>query len=63
METRFVIAVFCTFLGLSSVGAAPLGTAFTYQGRLHQSGQPAAGSYDLRFSLFDAESGGKSGGQ
>ncbi len=34
------------------------GTAFTYQGRLDSSGAPANGSYDLRFTLHDAASGG-----
>ena len=37
-----------------SVGAAPLGTAFTYQGRLTDGGGPATGNYDLRFALYDA---------
>ncbi len=32
-------------------------TAFTYQGRLNDSGQPANGSYDLVFSLFPASTG------
>ena len=44
----------------SSVGdlvAAPVGTAFTYQGRLKSAGQPANGNYDLRFALYDASSG------
>src|ERR1019366_6267064 len=44
----------------SSVGdlvAAPVGTAFTYQGRLKSAGQPANGNYDLRFALYDAASG------
>jgi hypothetical protein len=36
----------------------PLGTAFTYQGRLTDAGAPPTGSYDLRFALFDAESAG-----
>lgn len=36
----------------------PVSTAFTYQGRLADSGAPANGAYDLRFSLFDAASGG-----
>jgi len=35
-----------------------LGTAFTYQGRLMDGGGAAEGSYDLRFALFDAASGG-----
>ena len=34
------------------------GTAFTYQGRLGDTGQPANGTYDLTFSLFYASSGG-----
>lgn len=34
--------------------ASPLGTAFTYQGRLSEVGNPANGNYDLRFALFDA---------
>ena len=33
-------------------------TAFTYQGKLVDSGNPANGSYDLQFKLFDALSGG-----
>lgn len=44
--------------------AAPLssafaqGTAFTYQGRLNAGGNVANGSYDLRFAVCDAASGG-----
>jgi hypothetical protein len=34
------------------------GTAFTYQGDLMDGANPANGSYDLRFSLFNASSGG-----
>lgn len=34
------------------------GTAFTYQGRLTDSGNPANGSYDLQFALFDSLNGG-----
>jgi len=37
--------------------AAPLGTAFTYQGRLNDGGNPANGSYDLEFTLYDADIG------
>ena len=33
--------------------AAPLGTAFTYQGRLIDANQPADGWYDFKFKLFD----------
>lgn len=38
--------------------AAPLGTAFTYQGRLQDANSPAQGAYDFQFRLFNAESGG-----
>ncbi len=38
--------------------AAPVGTAFSYQGRLVDGGNPANGPYDLRFTLYDAVSGG-----
>ena len=34
-------------------GAEPMGTAFTYQGRLTEDEIPADGLYDLQFSLFD----------
>jgi len=33
-------------------------TAFTYQGKLTDAGNPANGNYDLQFKLFDALSGG-----
>jgi len=42
----------------SSVAAAPLGTAFTYQGQIKQGGAPVNGSCDFRFQLWDALSGG-----
>ena len=34
------------------------GTAFTYQGRLNDGVGPANGTYDLRFAIYDAASGG-----
>jgi len=39
--------------------STPLGTAFTYQGRLKDGGSPANGVYDLQFTLY-ADSGGAS---
>jgi len=36
------------------------GTAFIYQGRLNNNGSPASGTYDLRFSLYDASTNGNS---
>ena len=53
-----------TILSLMLVAlSAPLlasaqSTAFTYQGRLADGGAPANGSYDLRFTLHDAETAG-----
>lgn len=46
-----------TFTAASSF-AASVGTAFTYQGRLLDSGDAANGSYDLQFSLFDEAAAG-----
>lgn len=43
---------------MTSLAAAPLGSAFWYQGRLVQQGQPAQGLFDLTFALYDAPSGG-----
>jgi len=39
-------------------GLPPIGTAFTYQGRLMDGGQPANGNYDLSFHLCDASTNG-----
>ena len=38
--------------------AAPVGSAFSYQGRLLESGAPANGGFDLEFQLFTTEVGG-----
>src|SRR4051794_21797000 len=38
-------------LQLTVTVAAPLGTAFTYQGKLNDAGQPATGLYDFIFTL------------
>jgi hypothetical protein len=39
------------------VEAGPMGTAWTYQGRLMDDNQPADGVYDIAFVLFDAPEG------
>jgi hypothetical protein len=36
----------------------PVGTTFTYQGRLSDGANPASGSFDFQFALFDAAVGG-----
>ena len=51
----FLLALLVSFV--SDSRAAPLGTAFTYQGSLKSAGQPANGNYDLKFTLYDAASG------
>ena len=55
MKTR---TTFVVILVAALAGAAPLGTEFTYQGVLSDGGAPAAGDFDLRFLLYDAEVGG-----
>jgi len=55
--------VVCALVLASPVAGAPppahaLGTAFTYQGQLQQSGGPASGPCDLQFMLFDAAGSG-----
>lgn len=44
--------------GSTSEPLTALGTSFTYQGKLTDGGSPANGNYDIRFILYDAESGG-----
>jgi hypothetical protein len=45
-------------LAVGTANAAPLGTAFSYSGRLKYQNQPANGSFDLQVKLFDALNGG-----
>jgi len=53
-----MLAVFAGLAIVHAAWAQPLTTAFTYQGELSNASAPADGAYDLRFSLFDAASGG-----
>jgi len=43
---------------LDGSAAAQTDTTFTYQGELKESGEPANGSFDMDFSLWNAPSGG-----
>jgi len=49
--------IFCLVLCYVSAAWAQT-TAFTYQGKLTDAGNPANGNYDLQFKLFDALAGG-----
>lgn len=46
----FVLAILLLLVG--SLQGAPVGSAFTYQGKLSDQGSPASGTYDLTFGLF-----------
>src|SRR5262245_5362564 len=69
METAMITRRVAVLAGIALAVAAgpvaaqtPVGTAFTYQGRLTDAGGPANGSFDFRFTLFDAATGGASVG-
>lgn len=53
---RFASALILAACG--AVSAAPIGTAFTYQGQLTKLGAPVNGTADLKFSLFTEAIGG-----
>jgi hypothetical protein len=62
---KYKINALITALGLSlsALGNAQAqGTAFTYQGRLTDGGNPANGNYSLRFTLYDASANGNVAG-
>ena len=59
MKTKFIALVcFCLLASAFCPPASAQGTAFTYQGRLSNNGNPASGTYNLTFSLFNANTGG-----
>ncbi len=55
MRTRFQFTT-CFIILHSSFVISTLaqGTAFTYQGRLNEGENPTSGTYDLRFTIYDA---------
>jgi hypothetical protein len=57
MELMFSLVVLLGS-GQTYLSAAPMGTAFTYQGRFTDGSSPANGSFDFQFSLFDAATAG-----
>lgn len=50
-----LILLILTLLTSTAFGQSP---AFTYQGRLNTSGNPATGTYEIQFELFDSIKGG-----
>ena len=52
------LAALCGGCLLFTSSGQAQGTAFTYQGRLNDGGNPATGNYDLTFAVFDAASDG-----
>jgi hypothetical protein len=58
-----IITVFCLIVFPVEVAVAvPIGTAFTYQGRLMDANEPADGLYDFQFRLFDDPNAGSQQG-
>ena len=53
--TRLILGL---MFSLPLAAAFAQGTVFTYQGRLDEGGNPANGVFDLRFTAFDAFTGG-----
>ena len=56
--TILVMALGMMFSWAEVSNAAPLGTAFTYQGHLYDANHVANNLYDFQFKLYDANSGG-----
>ena len=56
--SKLILFAMLGVLSAPALTAAPLGTAFTYQGKLADGGQPANGLYDFQFALHDAVTGG-----
>jgi len=58
-----ILPVLCLiFFPFEDAVAAPMGTAFTYQGRLMDANEPADGLYDFQFRLYDDPNAGSQHG-
>jgi hypothetical protein len=62
MKTQIIRLLTVLALCASLHQAAAQGTAFTYQGRLNNNGNPANGLYDFTFTLWNDLSGGSQNG-
>ena len=61
VPVRRVALLFVSAFSVFAVVAraqTPLSPAFTYQGELSGAGTPVTGTYDIRFRLYDAATGG-----
>ncbi len=59
MKTKPLSLIVITLaLSVSDIIAVPMGTAFTYQGRLADGLNAANGRYDLKFNLYNASAAG-----
>ncbi len=60
MKTKLILKLIalCLLPAAYCLPAFAQGTAFTYQGQLQNNGSPASGTYNLEFSLFNANTGG-----
>jgi hypothetical protein len=56
MKLRTTLAIVLAVIG-ATLSAQAQGTAFFYQGRLNQSGNPVTGIYDFRFTIYDSLAG------
>src|SRR5579862_7118862 len=59
MRTKILLCLSILFVMKNALGQ---GTAFTYQGRLNDGGNPAHGTYDFRFKLFEDPDGNNQAG-
>ena len=55
LSLRLASGLLTVLAGVIQLHAQP--SAFTYQGRLNDTGQPATGIYDLRFTIYDSSAG------
>ena len=51
--TTVIMCLGVVFWAANACHAAPMGTAFTYQGHLYDNNEAADGLYDFRFRLYD----------
>ncbi|VGO14379.1 hypothetical protein PDESU_02940 [Pontiella desulfatans] len=58
IRSGFLFTIITTLALFAGTYAFAQGTAFTYQGQLDDAGVPANGNYDIRFSVWNASSGG-----